>query len=186
MRHKRNTQNLSRFSSYFKATMRSITRSVIIHQSIVTTKVRAHLVQPRVESLITLGKKVDSIAARRRAFAILSDHALVQRLFNDIAPMFTERHGGYTRIIPYKRRRGDNAEMVILELTVKKAGVSPVKSETPAQDVSKEAVVEKPKAAPKVHTLKPKMEESREPKKVSKKPLGGITKLFKQDKGGSK
>jgi large subunit ribosomal protein L17 len=167
--------------------MRSIARSVIIHQSIVTTKVRAHLVQSWVERLITMGKKVDSIAARRRAFSILSDHGLVNRLFNDIAPMFAQRQGGYTRIIPYKRRRGDNAEMVILELTVQKATPHSAKKAEEAQSAAgPEAVPEKPKAAPKAHAPKAKIEEPKEPKRVPRKPLGGITKLFKQDKGGSK
>jgi large subunit ribosomal protein L17 len=180
MRHRQKTQNLSRFSSYFKATMRSLARSMIIKQSIVTTKVRAHLVQPWVENLITLGKKTDSLAARRRAFEVLSDHALVNRLFNDIAPMFSERQGGCTRIIPYKRRRGDNAELVILEL------VRPAKEHAEESQEPQDAVPEKPKVTPKVHAPKPKADESKEPKKISRKPLGGFSKLFKQDKGGSK
>ena len=116
MRHRRKTQNLSRFSSYYKATINSLARAVIEHQRITTTKIRAKLVTPLVNKLVTLGKQVDSIDARRRAFSYLGDHALVHSLFSDIAPMLAQRNGGYTRIIPFKRRRGDNAEMVILEL----------------------------------------------------------------------
>src|SRR5205085_8609000 len=70
------------------------------------------------EKLITLGKK-DTLAARRRAFAILCDHTLVSSLFKETAPRFKSRLGGYTRIIPFNKRIGDNAEMVFLELTEK-------------------------------------------------------------------
>ena len=69
-----------------------------------------------VEKTITLGKK-NTLAARRRAFSILCDHNLVKRLFDQIAPVFAQRTGGYTRIIPYRNQRGDNAKLVILELT---------------------------------------------------------------------
>ena len=68
--------------------------------------------------MITLGKK-DTLAARRRAFAILCDHTKVSQLFSKIAPRFKARNGGYTRIIPYMQRAGDNAELAFLELTEK-------------------------------------------------------------------
>lgn len=193
MRHHRKTQNLSRFRSFFKATLRQLARSVIEQQSIVTTKVKAKIARGPVERLITLGKKLDSLAARRRAFAVLQDHALVQRLFNEIAPMFADRQGGYTRIIPYMKRRGDNADMVIFELSVQKVlprpAVSPekekavadkkqaaervkaqLKEETPVKKEAPKKATESHKGAPKRETLPAKK---------------GLGKLFKksQNKG---
>jgi large subunit ribosomal protein L17 len=196
MRHHRKTQNLSRFSSFFKATLRQLARSVIERQSIVTTRVKAKVARGPVERLITLGKRLDSIEARRRAFAVLQDHALVQRLFNEIAPMFADRQGGYTRIIPYMRRRGDNAEMVIFELSVQKETPRPT---TPSAEKEK-AVVDKKQTAERVKAqLKDEPETKKEtPKKPSDSHKGapkkealtakkGLSKLFKksQNKGSN-
>lgn len=116
MRHKIKTDRFSRFSSYRKATIRSITTSVLKNQKIVTTRAKAKSARILVEKTITLGKK-NTLAAKRRAFSILCDHKLVKKLFDQIAPIFANRVGGYTRIIPYRYQRGDNAQLVILELT---------------------------------------------------------------------
>lgn len=178
MRHRRNTQNLSRFSSYFKATIHSLARSVIIHQRIVTTKVRAKLVRRLVDRIITLGKDADSLAARRRANALLNSHSLVHKLFSEIAPMFAQKNGGYTRIIPYKRRRGDNAELVVLELSVMK-DIPKEKARAPKVDAAAaEKHAEKPVAPKREH----KEHKEKEAKKPSKKMLGGIGKMFKSER----
>ncbi|MBL7129890.1 MAG: 50S ribosomal protein L17 [Candidatus Omnitrophica bacterium] len=116
MRHKIKTDRLGRFSSYRKATIKSITTSVLVKQRVVTTKAKAKSARSLVDKVIGLGKK-NTLFARRRAFSILCDHKLVKRLFDQIAPLFTNRAGGYTRIIPYRYRRGDNAQLVIFELT---------------------------------------------------------------------
>ena len=193
MRHKRNTQNLSRFSSYYKATIRSIARSVLIHQRIVTTKVRAKLVRRLVDQLVSLGKQVDSLAARRRANSLLNDHALVHRLFSDIAPHFSEKKGGYTRIIPYKRRLGDNAELVILELSVQEA----IKHAAPKEKAEKKETKEKVKPVPAPEKHEPKEAhpeiappEKEKHKKETKKPLkkpsgGGLGQFFKPKRDSS-
>lgn len=191
MRHKRNTQTLSRFSSYYKATIKSLAQAVILRQRIVTTKVRAKLAKRLVDNLVTIGKDIDSLASRRRAFSVLNDHSLVQRLFKEISPMFTEKNGGYTRIIPYKRRRGDNAELVVLELSLKRAISKPVAEK---QAVRKEeerrmkeaAQPKEEKAVPKVEhkeVLPPEKEKhKKEAMKPHKKNLGGFGKFFKQKK----
>ncbi|MFH0877752.1 MAG: 50S ribosomal protein L17 [Candidatus Omnitrophota bacterium] len=188
MRHRRNTQNLSRFSSYYKATIRSLARNVLVNQRIVTTKLRAKLAMRLVNQLITLGKDINSLAARRRAFSILTDHGLVKRLFTDIAPRFSERKGGYTRIIPYRRRRGDNAELVVLELSVvyqipRAVKAAPVKEEpkqkAPAEESKKK---ETPRPAPKPEHQEHKEKEARKP---PKKILGGFEKFFKQKRDSS-
>ncbi len=116
MRHKVKTDSFGRFSSYRKATLKSITISLLERQRIITTKAKAKSARKLVAKTITLGKK-NTLSAKRRAFSILCDHKLVQKLFDQIAPVFSNRVGGYTRIIPYRYRRGDNAQLVIFELT---------------------------------------------------------------------
>lgn len=190
MRHKQNTQNLSRFSSYYKATIRSLARAVLIHQKIVTTKLKAKISRRLVEKLITLGKQIDSLAARRRAFSILSDHALVKKLFTDIAPVFAGKTGGYTRIIPYKRRRGDNAEMVVLELSLKKElKVSEVdqKAEKTSADEERvkkasEASIRASKGRAMQSAPPAKVKHKKETKKPSTKKTSSLAKLFKQER----
>ncbi|MEI7998764.1 MAG: 50S ribosomal protein L17 [Candidatus Omnitrophota bacterium] len=118
MRHKIAGNRLSRNRSLRKATLRDLAKATLIDQRICTTRAKAKEARRLVEKLITLGKK-DTLAARRRAFAILCDHTLVSSLFKETAPRFKNRLGGYTRIIPFNKRIGDNAEMVFLELTEK-------------------------------------------------------------------
>jgi len=118
MRHKIKTDSFSRFSSYRKATINSIVRSLLLNQKIITTQAKAKSARVVAEKLISLGKK-NTLAAKRRAYSVLCDHSLVSMLFNDIAVNFGKRNGGYTRIIPYRNRRGDNAKLVVLELTEK-------------------------------------------------------------------
>jgi large subunit ribosomal protein L17 len=148
-------------------------------------------VTPLVNQLVTLGKQTDSVDAHRRAFSYLGDHDLVKRLFVDIAPMFVERNGGYTRIIPFKRRRGDNAEMVILELTAQKTVAHPEKDKKQealkkerAEHVRTQLKEEKKPAAEPVHghgASPVKEAPKKEPKKPVKKGLG-IGKIFKAGK----
>jgi large subunit ribosomal protein L17 len=154
----------------------------------VTTKVRAKLTQVLVNQLVTMGKDINSIAARRRAFAVLNDHNLVHKLFSEIAPMFSEKKGGYTRIIPYKRRRGDNAEMVVLELSVQKVVAAPKKDEKkkakgePKPETRPELKPEaKPesKAEHKEAVPPEKDKHKRETKKPANKAVGGFQKFFK-------
>lgn len=189
MRHKQKTQNLSRFSSYFKATIRSLSKAVLIHKRIVTTKLKAKLSRRLVEKLITLGKKTDSLAARRRAYSILQDHSLVKKLFTEIAPVFSEKTGGYTRIVPYKRRRGDNAEMVVLEFSlIKEEKVSDVEKSADKkkeEDRIKKASEDSIRASKgkQVHVAAPveAKHKKKEKKSLVKKP-GGLGKLFKQQR----
>jgi len=99
--------------------MRNMARNLLKHERIETTKGRAKESRKLVERLITL-TKTDSVFSRRRAYDILQDRDLVMKLFKDIAPLFKSRTSGYTRIIPLGFRRGDGADMVILELTERK------------------------------------------------------------------
>jgi large subunit ribosomal protein L17 len=173
MRHRINKLRLNRFTSWRNATLISLARNLLIHQRIRTTRIKAKMVVPLAESLITLGKK-DNLVARRKAFSILQDHKLVRLLFSGIAPCFNNRKGGYCRILPFSFRRGDGGRLVILELTEKrKEEKKPPKSEQaqakPKQEVSQAEV--KPQAEPPKAVAKPK-----------RKLLGGLRKIFKKDK----
>lgn len=119
MRHHKGNAKLGMMTSHRKAFMRNMARNLLKHERIETTKARAKESRKLVERLITL-TKTDSVFSRRRAYDILQDRDLVMKLFKDIAPLFKSRTSGYTRIIPLGFRRGDGADMVILELTERK------------------------------------------------------------------
>lgn len=116
MRHGIAGKKLSRNQSLRKATVRDLAIATLKRQSIQTTKTKAKEARKLVDKLITLGKK-GTLAHKRKAFSILCDHQLVSHLFNDMAPRFKDRQGGYTRVIGMVNRRGDNAEMALLQLT---------------------------------------------------------------------
>jgi len=88
---------------------------VIAKGRITTTEAKARAVRPVVEKMITLGKRGD-LHARRQAAAFLMDKSVVKKLFDEIAPRYAERQGGYTRIVKIGPRRGDAAPMSIIEL----------------------------------------------------------------------
>ena len=122
MRHGISGNKLSRNQSLRKATMRDMARAILVEERIFTTKSKAKEGRKFIDKLITLGKK-GTLADKRRAFAILCDHQMVCDLFDKTAPRFKNRVGGYTRIIPFGNRRGDNAQMVYLELTEKSKAI---------------------------------------------------------------
>jgi large subunit ribosomal protein L17 len=116
MRHQRNRFQLSRSSSHRKALLANLCREVIEHERIKTTQTKARAVRPEVERLITLAKRGD-LHARRQALSVLGhDKGLVYKLFEEIAPRYGGRSGGYTRILKLGPRRSDATEMVFLEL----------------------------------------------------------------------
>jgi len=93
----------------------NLTRELIRHGRITTTEAKAKALRPYAEKLITKAKKGD-LAARRQVLAKLKDRDLVAYLFEDVAPRFAERNGGYTRILKLAPRKGDNAAMALIEL----------------------------------------------------------------------
>ena len=115
MNHNKSYRKLGRRPAQRKAMLKSLTISLIQNERIETTVTRAKELRKFAERMITIGKKND-LAARRRAFATLRDDELVAKLFNEIAPKYAERNGGYTRIIKLAERRGDDALIVSLEL----------------------------------------------------------------------
>lgn len=118
MRHRKRHTKMSMRRSQRKATLKNMVAALILHEKITTIKARAKEIRRMAEKLITVSKS-DTVAARRRAYMILADRDLVGKLFKTIAPLFKNRTSGYTRIIPLGFRKGDGAEMAILELTEK-------------------------------------------------------------------
>lgn len=115
MRHRKGGSKLGRNPAHRRATLRNLVTNVIERERIRTTLARAKAARPLVEQMITLGKR-DSLHTRRQASTFLMTPGAVKRLFNDLAPRFAERPGGYTRIVRAGWRHGDNAEVAILEL----------------------------------------------------------------------
>ena len=118
MRHRLGFNALSRKSNERKALKRNMVTSLFRYERIETTKAKALEVRKMAEKLITRAKN-DSVHNRREVAKAVYDEAVVNKLFKEIAPMFAERQGGYTRILKTGNRLGDAAEMVILELVEK-------------------------------------------------------------------
>ena len=132
MKHKIGFNALSRNNAERKALKRNMVTSLFRFERIETTKAKAKEVQRLAEKMITRAK-VDNVHNRRLTSAILFDEAVVNKLFTEIAPLYADVHGGYTRIIKTANRLGDAAEMAILELTKKTE-----KPEKKAKDKKKE------------------------------------------------
>ena len=115
MRHRNKINKLSKPADQRRALLRALTTELLRHGRITTTKIRAHVVQSEAEKMITLAK-YGSLAARRRALGYIYDKQLVHALFEQVPSRYGTRLGGYTRILQTVRRRGDNAEMAIIEL----------------------------------------------------------------------
>ncbi|HBW56857.1 MAG TPA: 50S ribosomal protein L17 [Oscillatoriales bacterium UBA8482] len=115
MRHRCRVPQLGKPADQRKALLRSLATELIRHGRITTTKVRAKAVQSEAEKMITLAKD-GSLAARRQAMGYIYDKQLVHSLFDAAPSRYGSRNGGYTRIVRTVSRRGDNAEMAIIEL----------------------------------------------------------------------
>ena len=114
MRHRKESSTFGRSKAHRKALMASMACGLISEKRITTTLPRAKAARSVVEKMVTLAKQ-DTIAARRRAFAVLHRKEIVHVLFNEIAPKCQDRAGGYIRIVKLGRRRGDNSPMAIME-----------------------------------------------------------------------
>ena len=115
MRHRNSGRQLSRNTSHRKATLQSLTNSLLRHEIIRTTVPKAKELRRVAEPLITLGGE-DSVHKRRIAFSKLRDKEIVSKLFNELGPRYKERPGGYLRILKCGFRPGDNAPMAVVEL----------------------------------------------------------------------
>ncbi|MBI3603782.1 MAG: 50S ribosomal protein L17 [Nitrospirae bacterium] len=118
MRHRKNGRQLGRKTKHRWALFRSLVTSLLDHERIETTEAKAKEIRGFAERMITLGKD-GGLPARRRALGFLRSKAVVSKLFDDVAGRFRDRRGGYTRLIKTRRRVGDMAKMVAIELVAK-------------------------------------------------------------------
>ncbi len=115
MRHRHGLRKLNRTSSHRLAMLRNMSNSLLKHELIKTTLPKAKELRRVIEPLITLGKE-PTLANKRLAFNRLRDREMVVKLFNEIGPRYQSRNGGYTRILKFGFRVGDNAPMALMEL----------------------------------------------------------------------
>jgi len=115
MRHKRAGFKLKRDVSARRALLRGLVTNVIDQERVITTITKAKAAKPLVERMITLAKE-DTLHARRQAAAFLTTPASVKKLFDKLGTRFSQRNGGYTRVVRLRFRRGDGAEQAMLEL----------------------------------------------------------------------
>jgi large subunit ribosomal protein L17 len=115
MRHKRGGSKLGRLTAHRWALFRNLLTALFTHERITTTLAKAKAVRPLADHLVTLAKQ-DTLHARRQALTLVPDVIVVRRLFDTIGARYTDRRGGYTRILQMGTRRGDAAPVAILEL----------------------------------------------------------------------
>lgn len=115
MKHRIKQKKLNRKTGHRNSTLSNLACSLIEHEQIKTTVVKAKALKPYVEKLITLGKQGD-LPARKRALSQLPKKEVVQKLFSEIAEKFKTRNGGYTRVMKFGHRKGDCADVAIIEL----------------------------------------------------------------------
>lgn len=125
MRHRMKRNKLNRYGTHRVSLMRNLAKEIIEHGTIMTTTVKAKVGKEYIEKLLTKAvraykikdeNKPESVALRRQIFAELGDRKLVNKLVDEIAPKYVSRNGGYTRVIKVGARRGDGAELSVLQL----------------------------------------------------------------------
>jgi large subunit ribosomal protein L17 len=125
MRHRLGLRKLNRTSSHRLAMLRNMTVSLLRHEVIKTTLPKAKELRRVAEPILTLGK-TPSLSNRRLAFARLRDREIVTKLFDELGPRYAARNGGYSRILKFGFRKGDNAPMALVELMDRPADAQPV------------------------------------------------------------
>jgi large subunit ribosomal protein L17 len=125
MRHRLGLRKLNRTSSHRLAMLRNMTVSLLRHEAIKTTLPKAKELRRVAEPILTLGKN-PSLANRRLAFARLRDREMVTKLFDELGPRYATRNGGYSRILKFGFRKGDNAPMALIELMDRPADIEAV------------------------------------------------------------
>lgn len=140
MRHRVQGRKLGRTTAHRKALFRNQLTSLFTHERIVTTVAKAKELRPQAERMVTLAR-TGSLADRRMILRTVPDKEVVRKLFDDIAPRFVDRAGGYTRIMRLGRRRGDNAELAIIEFV----DYQPAKHEPAAEAKEKPSLMDRAK-----------------------------------------
>ena len=142
MRHRNAHRKLSRNTSHRRALLRNLVTDLLEHGRLMTTLPKAKEVRPLAEKMITLGKR-DNLHARRQLQSYLLREAVAKKVFETIAPRFADRNGGYSRIIKLGNRKGDGADLAIIELLgseleVKKAERAAKEKEKQSKQAGKE------------------------------------------------
>jgi large subunit ribosomal protein L17 len=115
MRHRKKVKKLGRDASHRNAMLRNLATDLLRHERVTTTLTKAKAVRPFAERLVTLGKR-DTLHARRHAARLIRDKDVLRKVFNELAPRYAERPGGYTRIMRLDTRPGDRADMAVIEM----------------------------------------------------------------------
>ncbi len=148
MRHQKAGRKLGRDSSHRISMLRNMVTSFFGNERIETTDAKAKELQKLAEKMITLGKQ-GSLHARRNALAVIKDRKIVKKLFEDIAPRFQDRQGGYTRIFKAGHRPGDGAFLSVIELTTKASSTDKGKTKTKEKASTSKSVSKKKKPSKK-------------------------------------
>ncbi|MDM7926660.1 MAG: 50S ribosomal protein L17 [bacterium] len=164
MRHRNIVKKLGRTAAHRKATMANLASALLQHKHIETTEAKARVTRRFAERLITLAKQ-GTLHARRIAFQRLKQKSAVKALFDEIAPRFKDRNGGYTRMVKLGRRSGDGAPVAVLELVGFETAVKKQKDREARAEAKKEQEKKKQKASEKAE----KAEEAQKEKKAEKK-----------------
>ncbi len=164
MRHQLSGRQLSRNSAHRKALMRNLSAALLREETIRTTLPKAKELRRHVEPLITLGKD-DSESHRRRAFAILRDEALVEKLFTAIGPRFRSRAGGYTRVLRMEPRPGDAAPMALMQLVEADVVPAPAPEDKPKKKKAEKKPEKKADKKPEKKAAGKKSETAAKPKR---------------------
>jgi len=151
MRHRKGNYKLGRRSDHRLAMFRNMLTALFRHERILTTEAKAKAIRGTADEMVTLAKR-ENLHARRQVLTMVSDTEVVARLFDTIAARFSDRHGGYTRIIRVGPRPGDAAPMVYLELVDR--------TDTPADDKGKDK--KKAEKPPKGETAAPSRRRKKE------------------------
>ena len=194
MRHRWSGKKLGRTSKHRNAMTRNMVTSLIDEERVRTTLAKAKEVRRHAERIITLGKR-GTLHARRRAAVFLKTPASVQKLMDTIGPRYAERPGGYTRIIKLGPRRGDNAEMALIELVdaeiaeaaeEPKASKKKTKKAEADSDHGDEADEAKAEAAPTKKVTKKRATKKKVTKKKTAKSAGGKASKTSKTAGSAK
>lgn len=196
MQHNRAGRKLGRTTGHRLALFRNQLTSLFTSERIVTTLSKAKELRPLAERMVTQGRR-GTVHARRLVGRWVQDRTVLKRLFDEIAPRFTERPGGYLRIVKLGPRQGDGAEMAVLEFVdfevKKKAAPAPAepkggKGKDKGAEAAPEAAEDKPKKAPKKAAAKkatPKTDKKSEPKAKPTKAPAAAKKTSAPKKIGS-
>ena len=184
MRHRKAVSKLGRTAAHRKSLMANLAASLFEHKHITTTEAKAKAARRFSEKLITMAKK-DTVHARRMALKKLRHRKVVHRLFDDIAPEYAERNGGYTRVIKLGQRDGDAARMAILELVGFDMAIKKKKAKDEKEE-SKKKKKKKVKEEPEKEAAEESTKESKKKEKSGKKTAADKMESGQPEKGKAK